>query len=157
MTSKVSKQVSTGQISSEVDPKNACFYVYKTDTGASYLLIYSCPEGCPAKQRMVYSTSKAATAEKLKELGLAVKKLDIREPGDLTSEAVRSALSSSSAGMFKPSDSPGGRGPVVGGGGSYSSTGGRQFDNRQFDNSKPVFNRPGFGKVRCFLKTVTLW
>jgi hypothetical protein len=45
----------------------------------------------------------------------------------------------------------------VGGGGSYSSTGGRQFDNRQFDNSKPVFNRPGFGKVRCFLKTVTLW
>lgn len=147
MTVKVSKQVSSGSLSSEVDGSNACFYVYKPDAGASYLLIYSCPESCPAKQRMVYSTSKASTADKLKELGLAVKKLDIRAPADLTSESVRSAMSSSSSSMFKPSDSPGAV-RAAGAGGSYSSTGGRQFDNRQFDSSKPVFNRAGFGKVR---------
>jgi len=142
MTVVVAKQVSP-PLSSLVDPKEPQFYIY--DRNGTIALIYACSDNSPVKHRMIYPTSKAALADKLKSMGMtSVKKLDIREPNELTDQALLDMERRSSSGVFKPDEN------VLRGKSSsssnmnYSSTGGRQFNSNEFDKNKPVFNRPGF-------------
>jgi len=83
------------------------FYLFNFDANSSeeIVLIYCLPEkGTTIKNRMVYSTCKAALAESLSsELGFSVKKFDIRDPKELTEEALKQHLDLKVASIFTPS------------------------------------------------------
>ena len=75
-----------------------------------------CPEECPVKQKMLYSTAKSALTEVALELGVNIAiKLEVREPSDLAeSDLVPSAAAAEATPQLptKPRGPGGGRGMI---------------------------------------------
>jgi hypothetical protein len=80
------------------------FYLYNYKENIP-VLIYMCPEKGPTvKNKMVYSTCKSSLADSILAFGFSdIKKLDIREPDELTASELDDAYVAKAA--FKPSDS----------------------------------------------------
>eukprot|EP01124_Arcella_intermedia_P003084 TRINITY_DN11681_c0_g1_i2.p1 TRINITY_DN11681_c0_g1~~TRINITY_DN11681_c0_g1_i2.p1 ORF type:complete len:311 (-),score=85.96 TRINITY_DN11681_c0_g1_i2:17-949(-) len=111
------KSISPDQLQSSLDPENPQFYLY--NNVGTPVLIYCCPEKVSGafkdtiKRRMVFSTCKGPCAHNLKELGLAnLKKFDIREPAELTIEALNAHLRSKAANIFNAAELKPASGPV---------------------------------------------
>jgi len=104
------KTITPSELSESVNTAEPQFYLYRSDEDIT--LIYCCPEQISGggfsqtiKNRMVYSTCKATLANSIKELGLTeLKKFDIRDPNELTEEALKSHLNSKVAAMFTGSE-----------------------------------------------------
>jgi len=91
-----SKQVSSvAEVAKNFSTTEPRFYLYAFGTPTVNVFLYCCPEKSPVKMRLVYSTAKPKAAEEIeKNMGvvLAPKKIEMRDPEDLTDAFLRDEL-----------------------------------------------------------------
>lgn len=90
-----SSTVSPADLSSKLTSKEPRFYVYGYNRPGGIpkinFFIYFCPELSSPKYRMVYSTAKPTLAKEISNFGisLAQKKIEVREPSELTESSLK--------------------------------------------------------------------
>jgi len=91
------KSVPVSQLSREINTSEPRFYILIYGIPPKNVFLYCCPDKSPQKLRMIYSTTKPAVVDQVNKLGvnLAVKKIEISDPEDLTDEFLRTQLTPS--------------------------------------------------------------
>jgi len=90
-----STNINIGEIGSQFPDAEARFhfFAYKHEFEGqrltSVIFIYSCSNGTPVKQRMLYSTTKAAATDAATSIGIEIaKKLEVNSAEELTEQAI---------------------------------------------------------------------
>jgi hypothetical protein len=137
-----SETISEGELSRKVHTREPRFYLFKS--GGKTYFIFSCPDTAPPQLKMVYSSSKSSVADGTKVS--FTHKLEIREPSEVTSDALRGSSTShgSGSGGASLASAMGGKKPppgVVGrAGGSWEGStapNAKQVTGAKVDSSSP--------------------
>jgi len=90
-----SSNIEIGEIGNAFPPSEARFHFfaykheYEGQKLTSVIFVYSCPNGTPVKQRMLYSTTKSAATDSATGLGIEIiKKYEVNTPEELAEQTI---------------------------------------------------------------------
>jgi len=120
INSGAAETVAEHDLTKRIHTREPRYYVYKAPPSKT-IFIFSCPDNAPPQLKMVYSSAKGTVAQSLRIQ--FTKQIEIREPGDLTVDALRGTASG--VGGLKSSAGVGGL-HSSGGAGTLHSSGSSQ-------------------------------